>query len=152
MWGAFDLSATRYRGRYIDPPTDRPSFLAHGMTEEYVSVGFAFGTDEMPEAGMYAYIAPQPGNIDDWGRWGTPDAHWDASEGLVKLPWSTLIEHPDPTSSIVAFGDTVYRAAVELAGWPGDLVMDRFDGWHASRTPPDARHRIADDVGTAATD
>ncbi len=143
MWGAFDLSATRYRGEYIDPPGDRPPFLQHGMTEKYVSVGFAFGTDEAPEAGMYAYIAPPPDGIENWRDWGCQDAQWDGSEGLVKLPWNALVKHPDPASVIIAFGDAVYRAAVQLAGWSADLVMPRFDGWHASSTPPDERHRQA---------
>ena len=29
-------------------------------------------------------------------------------------------------------------AAVELAGWPARLTGPRFDGWYASRTPPEA--------------
>jgi hypothetical protein len=37
---------------------------------------------------------------------------------------------------MVAFGDAVYDAAVEAAGWPPHLVGPRFDGWHMSRTPP----------------
>ena len=142
MWGAFDLSSTRYRGRYLDPPADRPAFLQHGMTEEYVSVGFAFGTDTSP-AGFYAYLAPQPHGIESWSRWGVEQARWDQDAGLVVLPWNALAEVADPTGAVVTFGDAVYRAAVELAGWPADLVMARFDGWHASTTPPDNTHRSA---------
>lgn len=151
MWGAFDLSATRYRARYTDPPRNRPPFLQHGMTEQYVSVGFAFGTDQAPEAGMYAYLAPQPDGIDTWSQWGVAEARWHPGQGLVLLPWNELIERPNPTSSIIAFGDAVYRASVELADWPTDLVMARFDGWHASKTPPADSDRIADTHPASAT-
>ncbi|MGO4759488.1 hypothetical protein AB4212_64530, partial [Streptomyces sp. 2MCAF27] len=59
-------------------------------------------------------------------------------------PWATLRDTPNPHQSIVAFGDAVYDAAVETAGWPSDLVGPRCDGWYMSRTPPspvEAQHR-----------
>jgi hypothetical protein len=36
------------------------------------------------------------------------------------------------------FGDAVYEAAVETAGWPADLIGPRCDGWRMSTTPPAA--------------
>lgn len=135
MWGGFDLSSTRYRGKSVTPPADRPAFLQHGMTEEYVSVGFFFGTHDAPAASVYAYIAPQPAGIES-RSWDAVGATWVADAGLVVLPWGDLRSMPDPHGAIVAFGDAVYDAAVELAGWPADLVGARFTGWQASRTPP----------------
>jgi hypothetical protein len=135
MWGGFDLSATRYRGVSTLPPPDRPAFVQHGMVEEYVSVGFSFGSPETPDVGMYAYIWPQPDGLE--GRsWGVDGAAWHPDAGLVLLPWTTVRDTADPHQAIVAFGDAVYDAAVETAGWPPDLVGPRFDGWHMSRTPP----------------
>ncbi len=137
MWGGFDLSATRYRARATPPPADRPAFMQHGMAEEYVAVGFSFGTPEAPAAGLYAYIAPQPGGLEDCS-WGSGGAVWLPDAGLVVLPWEALRTTPDPAAAIIDFGDAVYAAAVQTAGWPADLVGPRFDGWHASRTPPAA--------------
>ncbi len=135
MWGGFDLSSTRYRGRRSTPPPDRPAFLQHGMTEEYVSVGFYFGNPAVPEASVYAYIAPQPAGMEAH-EWGAVGGRWNSEAGLVLLPWNELRSAADPRGAIVAFGDAVYDAAVELAGWPVDLVGARFTGWQASRTPP----------------
>lgn len=135
MWGGFDLSATRYRGAALVPPMDRPAFMQHGMNEEEVALGFTFGSPDSPTASMYAYIAPQPAGMDArW--WGTPGATWVPTAGLVVLPWPDVIAADDPTAAIIGFGDAVYTAAVELAGWPADLTGPRRDGWHASHHAP----------------
>jgi len=135
MWGGFDLSATRYRGVTVVPPADRPVFMQHGMAEEYVAVGFSFGSPDSPAAAFYGYIAPQPAGLE--GRsWGADGGAWIPGAGLAVLPWEAVRGIPDPRAAIIAFADAVYGAAVELAGWPADLVGPRHDGWQASRTPP----------------
>ena len=137
MWGGFDLSATRYRGLLTEPPPDRPPFMQHGMTEQYVSVGFAFADGHRTaESGLYAYVAPRPEGMETIRDWGVPGARWDPDAGLVLLPWARLQERPDPAAAVVDLGDAVYAAAVTLAGWPADLVGGRFTGWYASTTPP----------------
>jgi Family of unknown function (DUF5996) len=139
MWGGFDLSATRHRARPTAPPPHRPAFVQNAQVEEYVAVGFSFGSPEAPEVGMYAYIWPQPDGLE--GRsWGVDGAAWNPEAGLVLLPWAVLRETPDPHQAVVRFGDAVYDAAVETAGWPADLVGPRCDGWHMSRTPPSPVH------------
>ncbi len=135
MWGGFDLSATRYRGAALVAPADRPVFMQHGMNEEEVALGFTFGSPDSPTATVYAYIAPQPDGMDA-RSWGTPGAAWVPAVGLALLPWRDVIMAPDPTTAIIDFGDAVYGAAVDLAGWPTDLTGPRHDGWHASHMPP----------------
>jgi len=134
MWGGFDLSATRYRGAATTPPADRPVFLQNGMTEEYVAVGFFFGSAAIPFASVYAYIAPQPDGLDD-RSWGPDGATWEPEAGLALLPWDALRRLPEPEEAIIQFADAVYAAAAETAGWPLELVGPRHDGWYASRTP-----------------
>jgi hypothetical protein len=134
MWGGFDLSATRYRAAPTTPPADRPVFLQNGMTEEYVSVGFFFGSAALPFASVYGYIAPQPDGLDD-RSWGPDCASWEPEAGLALLPWEELRRLPEPEDAIIQFADAVYAAAVETAGWPVELVGPRHDGWYASRTP-----------------
>ncbi|MFE4842806.1 DUF5996 family protein [Streptomyces sp. NPDC056689] len=86
---------------------------------------------------MYAYIWPEPGGLE--GRsWGVDGAAWNPGAGLALLPWSTLRETADPRQAIVAFGDAVYEAAVDTAGWPADVIGPRCDGWRMSTTPPAA--------------
>ncbi len=135
MWGGFDLSATRYRGAALPPAADRPVFLQWDAAEEVVAVGFAFGTADSPDAAFFAYIVPQPDGVEN-RSWGPRGAAWLADAGLASLPWSDVISADDPAQAVIEFGDATYDAAVELAGWPVDLIGPRFDGWYASRTPP----------------
>jgi len=83
---------------------------------------------------VYAYIAPQPDGLDE-RAWGPAAATWEPEAGLVLLPWDALRRLADPEEAIVQFGDAVYAAAAETAGWPIELVGPRHDGWYASRTP-----------------
>ncbi|MFI1853318.1 DUF5996 family protein [Streptomyces sp. NPDC020480] len=139
MWGGFDLSATRHRARPTAPPAHAPAFMQNAQLEEYVAVGFTFGSPEAPDVSMYAYIWPQPDGLE--GRsWGVDGAAWNPHAGLVLLPWAALRQTADPHQAIVAFGDAVYDAAVETAGWPSDLMGPRCDGWYMSRTPPSPVH------------
>ncbi|MGW0954342.1 DUF5996 family protein [Streptomyces sp. NPDC002545] len=139
MWGGFDLSATRYRAQPTVPPAHGPTFQQNAQTEAYVSVGFSFGSSEAQDVGMYAYIWPQPDGLEN-RSWGVDGAAWHPDAGLVLLPWDVLRETADPHRAIVAFGDAVYDAAVETAGWPSDLIGVRCDGWYMSRTPPALAH------------
>ncbi|MGW4566077.1 DUF5996 family protein [Streptomyces sp. NPDC004561] len=142
MWGGFDLSATRHRAQPTAPPQNVPPFMQNAQLNAYVSVGFSFkNLPNTPSIGMYAYIWPQPDRLE--GRsWGVPGATWNPDVGLVLLPWDVLRRTDDPHQSIVAFGDAVYEAAVETAGWPADLVGPRVDGWFVSRTPASALQHL----------
>ncbi|MEU1277762.1 DUF5996 family protein [Streptomyces sp. NPDC005805] len=135
MWGGFDLSATRHRAQPTEPPAGRPPFQQNAQLDSYVAVGFAFGDGKAQPPGMYAYIWPPPDGLGT-RSWGVDGAAWHPDAGLVLLPWDRLGATPDPHESIVAFGDAVYEAAVELAGWP-DTLGPRVDGWYMSRTPPE---------------
>lgn len=132
-WGGFDVSATRYNGRPVTPPATHPLFMQNGMTGEVVSVGFVLGDDKSPQASFYAYISPAPDGLDevDFG----PGATWLPEAGLIVLPWELVRTSEDPEATVVRFADAVYAAAVDRAGWPGDLVGSRHDGWYAARHP-----------------
>lgn len=54
------------------------------------------------------------------------------------LDSDVVVESADPRRAIVAFGETVYEAAVETAGWPADVIGSRCDGWRMRTTPPAA--------------
>jgi Family of unknown function (DUF5996) len=134
MWGAFDLSATRYNGRPLTPPAGHPVFQQNGMCNEVVSVGLVFGDEQTPMPYFFAYIAPPPDGLAD-ADFGLPEAVWLPDAGLISLPWDAVVASDDPHATVVRFADAVYAAAVELGGWPDNLVAERFDGWHASSHP-----------------
>ncbi len=133
MWGGFDLSATRYNGQPITPSEQAPMFQRNGMTEQVAAVGFVLGDDTSP-ANFYAYVSPSPAGISDFDL-AVPGAQYDATAGLANLPWDAALATPEPTGAVVAFGDAVYRAAVELGGWDSDLILERRDGWFAGKHP-----------------
>ena len=132
-WGGFDVSATRYNGKPVTPPATHPVFLQNGMTGEVVSVGFTLGDERSPVPAFYAYISPPPAGLDQAG-FGVAEASWIPQAGLIVLPWDAVRDSEDPAGTVVRFGDAVYAAAVELGGWPDDLVGPRVDGRHAATT------------------
>jgi Family of unknown function (DUF5996) len=133
MWGGFDLAATRYNGQPITPSDQDPMFLRNGMTEEVAAVGFVLGDDTSP-ANFYAYVSPSPAGFSD-ADLVVPGARYDVTAGLANLSWDAARAMPDPTGAIVAFGDAVYRVAVELGGWSPHLTLERRDGWFAGKHP-----------------
>ncbi|MFE2706606.1 DUF5996 family protein [Streptomyces mirabilis] len=128
IWTALNLASDGLEAAQPTvPPPHQPPFMQNAQLDTYVSVGFSFGDAKAPNVGMYAYIWPQPDGLGD-RSWGVEGAAWHPDAGLVRLPWAKLRETADPHQAIVAFGDAVYDAAVETAGWPSDLVGPRVEG------------------------
>ncbi len=134
MWGGFDLSATRYSGRLVTPPSTVPVFQQNGMTGEVVAVGFSLGDEKSRAASFYAYISPAPDGINavDFGIEG---AVYVPQAELIVLPWDVVRASDDPHAAVLRFADAVYDAAIKLGGWPTDLTGARLDGWYASTHP-----------------
>jgi hypothetical protein len=133
MWGGFDLSAARYRGRSVVPPEGAPMFQRNGMTEEVVSVGFVLGDDDTA-AYFYGYVSPPPTNLGDVNL-DVIGASYDAAGGVFKLPWDAARRASDPQTTVIAFADAIWKMAVDLGGWDDNLVIARHDGWYAGRQP-----------------
>jgi hypothetical protein len=55
--------------------------------------------------------------------------------GLAKLPSDAALRTSGPQTTVIVFADAMWRIAVDLADWDDDLVIDRYDGWHAGRQP-----------------
>lgn len=120
FWGAFDLAVTRFSGR--DAPTHpggAPNCADWVMEEAYsrelASVGFWPGAG-LGEAAFYAYAYPQPDGFKD--RPVQPDAayfHDDLGEFI--LPYEAVQKAPDPDAALLAFLQSTYEAAADLASW-----------------------------------
>jgi hypothetical protein len=134
MWGAFDLSATRFSGRAVEPPDTHPTFLRNGMTSEVVAVGFVFGDEASPVPTFYAYISPPPDGLEH-ASFGVPEAAWDPGAGLIALPYEAVRASEDPHATVVRFADAVYAVAVELGDWPAGLAGPHIEGWYATSRP-----------------
>ena len=126
FWGSFDLAVTRFSGR--DAPR-HPGGLpglpdavtSEAYSHEEASVGFWPGSDAYPAAAFYAYAYPAPDGFAA-ARIGPKAAAWDATLGEFILSYDAVRAAPDPDKAILAFCQSTYDAAADLAGWDRDSL------------------------------
>ena len=120
FWGAPDLAVTRFSGRTA--PThpggvpNCPDWVQQmAYSHEVSSVGFWPGADG---AGMfYSYAYPEPKGFG--ARPVAPaGASYDAALGEFLLPYSAVRAASDPDATLLAFFQSTYEAAADLAAWP----------------------------------
>jgi hypothetical protein len=114
FWGGFDLAVTRFSGR--------PAPLREGVIEreayshEVISHGFWPGSGAAPFAALYAYAVPEPvglktASIEPAG------AFYSKEMSEFILPYADVRNDPFPETAALAFLQTTYDAAADLAGW-----------------------------------
>jgi Family of unknown function (DUF5996) len=119
FWGGADLAATRFSGRKAPPhPGGVPNcpdwvqLLAY--SHEVHSCGFWPGGSD--EGSFYAYAYPQPEGFGEWPV--QPEAaYYDKQLGEFLLPYKSVRTADDPDESLLAFCQSTYEAAAELAHW-----------------------------------
>lgn len=126
FWGSFDLAATRFSGRAAPRhPGGVPGLpddvTCEAYSHEEASVGFWPGSDAYPTAAFYAYAYPAPEGYAA-ARIAPDTAGWDATLGEFILPYDAVRAAPDPDASILAFCQSSYDAAADLAGWDRDAL------------------------------
>ena len=120
FWGAFDLAVTRFSGRTAPQhPGGYPNIADRVMHEAYShevsSAGFWPGAG-LGEAAFYAYAYPTPDGYADHPV--APDAAYFSSDlGEFILPYEAVRTADDPTATLLAFLQTTYEAAANLADW-----------------------------------
>ncbi|MEP0547783.1 MAG: DUF5996 family protein [Rhodothermales bacterium] len=120
FWGAFDLAVTRFSGRTAPQhPGGYPNIADRVMHEAYshevASAGFWPGSG-LGEAAFYAYAYPTPDGFAD--RAVEPDAAYFYPDlGEFVLPYEAVRTAPDPDAALLAFLQSTYEAAADLADW-----------------------------------
>ncbi len=120
FWGAFDLAVTRFSGRTAPPhPGGYPNVADWVMEEAYshevASAGFWPGTG-LGEAAFYAYAYPQPDGFAE--REVEPEAAYFHDDlGEFVLPYEAVRTAADPDATLLAFLQSTYEAAADLAAW-----------------------------------
>jgi len=120
FWGAFDLAVTRFSGRDAPKhPGGAPNVADWVMEEAYSkevsSAGFWPGAG-MGEAAFYAYAYPAPEGFKKYAI--EPDAAYFHDDlGEFVLPYEAVRTADDPDASLLAFLESTYEAAAELADW-----------------------------------
>jgi len=135
FWGSFDLATTRFSGRPAPRhPGGFPNLPDWATREAYSheehSVGFWPGGPGM-EAALYAYAYPEPPGFATAAVLPAAAA-WNPQLKEFLLPYEAVRSADDPDAAALAFFESTYAAAADLAHW------DRAALERAPATPPAA--------------
>ena len=121
FWGSFDLAATRFSGREAPPhPGGVPGLpdriTREAYSHEVSSAGFWAGGVTPAEPIFYSYAYPSPDGFSAASV--EPDAAaFDTDLGEFVLPYAAVASAPDPAATLMAFLESTYAAAADLAHW-----------------------------------
>jgi hypothetical protein len=116
FWGSFDLAVTRFSGR---PAPERPGTDAvtrEAYSHEVISAGFWPGNGGYGQAAFYCYAAPAPQGLAA-ARVQPAAAHYDTNLNEFLLNYNDVRREPSPDQAVLAFLESSYAAAADLAGW-----------------------------------
>jgi hypothetical protein len=121
FWGGLDLTATRFSGRVAprysgSVPNCPLRVMIEGYSHECASCGFWPGNDALPEPAYYAYAYPEPSG---YGERKVEPAQAYYHTGLREfiLPYTAVRTSASPDDAILAFAQSTYEAAADLAKW-----------------------------------
>ena len=122
FWGSFDLAVTRFSGRRAPVhPGGSPlvaDFVTHeAYSHEVSSLGFWPGSGALPEPAFYAYAYPEPAGFKA-AQIQPPPAFYSPEFGEFILRYDDMRAAERPEEALLAFAQSTYAAAAELAGWP----------------------------------
>jgi hypothetical protein len=121
FWGSFDLAVTRFSGRRapLHPggvPALPDEVTREAYSHEVSSAGFWPGGPAVPFPAFYSYAYPSPEGFSTVKP--MPDsAYFDDKLGEFILPYGDVRASSDPEQALMAFLESTYRAAADLAGW-----------------------------------
>ena len=118
FWGSFDLAVTRFSGRVAPPhPGGVPGLpdrvTREAYSHEVSSAGFWPGNAGMAaDPIFYSYAYPEPAGFRDLGA-----GEFNTELGEFVLPYAEVAAAPDPEAALMAFLESTYTAAADLAKW-----------------------------------
>jgi hypothetical protein len=121
FWGSFDLAVTRFSGRKAPPHPGGAPGLSDAVTREAYShevssAGFWPGGGGIDYAAFYSYAYPAPGGFNTCAvKPGAAFFHDGLGEFI--LPYDAVRTASDPDAALLAFLQSTYEAAANLAKW-----------------------------------
>jgi hypothetical protein len=121
FWGSFDLAVTRFSGRRAPPhpggvPGLPDAVAREAYSHEVSSAGFWPGGGPIDYPAFYSYAYPAPEGFA--AAKVKPDAAFFAKElGEFILPYDAVRTARDPEAALMAFLQSTYDAAADLAKW-----------------------------------
>ncbi len=136
FWGSFDLAVTRFSGRRAPR---HPGGIPHlpdvvtreAYSHEVSSAGFWPGGGGVDEPSFYSYAYPTPAGFPT-ASVSPPAARFQPSLGEFVLPYAAVQSARDPEATLLAFLQSTYAAAADLAHWDR-RALDCLEG--APRRP-----------------
>jgi hypothetical protein len=121
FWGSFDLAVTRFSGRRapLHPggvPHLPDEVAREAYSHEVSSAGFWPGGGVYDEAAFYSYAYQAPDGFAD-ARVEPEAAFWSKELGEFLLPYDVMRSEHDPDAVLLAFLQSTYAAATDLAKW-----------------------------------
>ncbi len=121
FWGSFDLAVTRFSGRPAPPhPGGVPNFpdwiAREAYSHEVSSCGFWPGGGPLPMPVFYAYAYPEPAGFAA-AAVRPASAGYNADLHEFVLPYDAVRTAADPDATLLAFLQSTYEAAADLAHW-----------------------------------
>lgn len=122
FWGSFDLAVTRFSGRRapLHPggiPNLPDDVTREAYSHEVSSAGFWPGGAGGPGGPFfYSYAYPSPEGFAD-AKVGPEGARYDKDLGEFILPYEAVRASADPDATVLAFLQSSYEAAADLARW-----------------------------------
>jgi hypothetical protein len=121
FWGSFDLAVTRFSGRKAPPhpggvPNLPDAVAREAYSHEVSSAGFWPGGGPIDYPAFYSYAYPGPEGFAEANV--RPDAaFWSKDLGEFILPYDAVRKAADPDATLMAFLQSTYDAAADLAKW-----------------------------------
>lgn len=122
FWGSFDLAVTRFSGRTAPPhpggvPHLSDAVAREAYSHEVSSAGFwPGGGGPYNEAAFYSYAYPAPDGFAEV-RVAPAQAFFSKDLGEFLLPYEAVRAARDPDATLLAFLQSTYAAAADLARW-----------------------------------
>lgn len=121
FWGSFDLAVTRFSGRTApEHPGGIPGLpdriTREAYSHEVSSAGFWAGGVTAAEPIFYSYAYPEPEGFRA-ARAAPTSARFDSQLGEFVLPYEEVRRSSSPGEELMAFLQSTYDAAADLAGW-----------------------------------
>jgi hypothetical protein len=121
FWGSFDLAVTRFSGRRapLHPggvPALPDEVTREAYSHEVSSAGFWPGGGGIDFPAFYSYAYPTPEGFSK-AAVEPPEAYFSDQLGEFLLPYDAVRQAPDPAATLMAFIESTYARAADLAGW-----------------------------------
>jgi hypothetical protein len=121
FWGSFDLAVTRFSGRRAPThpggvPNLPDAVAREAYSHEVSSAGFWPGGGAIDDAAFYSYAYPAPEGFAA-AKVEPAAAFWSKDLGEFILPYDAVRTAREPERALMAFLQSTYAAAADLAKW-----------------------------------